>query len=256
VGRLAGKVAIVTGSTRGIGRAIALHFAREGACVLVTGRNRESGEAVVREIGAAGGTARFAAADLACDADVRNVVAAALETWGRLTTLVNNAAATDLVGPGRGDAAIAEVAPTAFARVFEVGILGLYHCCRHAIPAMIEAGGGSIVNISAHAAAHGVPGFAAYSASKGAMEALTRSIAIDYASHGIRCNAIRAGFVQSGPWIDEQMDERAMARLRRNTLTRLGLPDDIAQAATYLASDESAIVTGCVLPVDSGIDAK
>jgi len=256
LGRLAGKVAIVTGSTRGIGRAIAARFAQEGARVVVTGRSRERGEEVAREIQAAGGAARFTAADLGREEDVRRLVSTALEEFGALTTLVNNAAATDLVGPGRGDGPMAEVAPEAWEGVLAVGLRGLRHCCRHAIPALIASGGGSIVNISAHAGARGVPGLSAYTASKGAMNALTRSIAVEYGGQGIRCNAISAGFVASGPWTQEQMDEKAILRLRRMALTRLGVPDDIAWAAVYLASDEAAIVTGAILPVDAGLQAR
>ena len=122
---------------------------------------------------------------------------------------------------------------------------------------MIEAGGESIVNISAHAGVRGVPGFSAYTASKGAMNALTRALAVEHATDGIRCNAISAGFIQSGAWVDEQItDPKALARLRRAYLTRLGVPEDVAHAAIYLASDEAAIVTGVVLPVEGGLQAK
>ena len=257
MGRLDGKVAIVTGATRGIGRAIALMFAREGARVAVTGRHPERGAAVVDEICAAGGVATFFPGELGAEDDVRRVVDAAAERFGRITTLVNNAAATDRVGPGRGDARLVDVDNSAWEAVLAVGLHGLFWSCKHAIPHMIEAGGGSIINISAHAGVRGVSGFAAYTASKGAMNALTRALAVEHGADHIRCNAISAGFIQSGPWVDEQLtDERALARLQRAYLTRLGVPDDVAYAAVYLASDEAEIVTGVVLPVDGGLQAK
>jgi len=259
VGRLDGKVAIVTGSTRGIGRAIAIAFAREGASVALTGRDRDRGAQVVGEIRDAGGDgdAEFLPADLGRQDDVRQMVEGAAQRFGRITTLVNNAAATDRIGPGRGDATVARSDEDAWRAILAIGLDGLRWSCQYAIPHMIEAGGGSIINISAHAGVRGVPGFAAYTASKGAMNALTRALAVEHGADGIRCNAISAGFVQSGPWVDEQMtDEKALARLRRAYLTRLGVPEDIAHAAVYLASDEAEIVTGVVLPVDGGLQAK
>ena len=257
MGRMEGKVAIVTGGTRGIGRAIALAFAREGARVAVTGRHRERGEQVVDEIRDAGGDAAFIPADLSVEEDVRQMADRTVERFGRITTLVNNAAATQWIGPGRGDASVTRVDEEAWQAVLAVGLDGLRWSCRHAIPHMIEAGGGSIVNISAHAGVRGVPGFAAYTASKGAMNALTRALSVEHGADGIRCNAISAGFIESGAWVDEQItDEKARARLRRAYLTRLGVPEDIAHAAVYLASDEAEIVTGVILPVDGGLQAK
>ena len=254
--RLAGKVAIVTGSTRGIGEAIARRFARCGAGVVVSGRDAARGEKVAAGIEADGGEAIFVRADVSRAADASGLVEAAVARFGRLTTLVNNAAATDRVGPGRGDAALAEVEDDAWRAILDTGLEALRLTCRAAVPAMRAAGGGAIVNVSAHAAARGVPGMAAYSASKAAMEALTRSLAVDGAADGIRCNAIRSGFVHSGPWIDEQMDARALERLRARLLTRVPVPDDIAHAAVFLASDEAEVITGTVMVVDAGTGAR
>ncbi len=254
--RLAGKVAVVTGSTRGIGEAIARRFARCGAGVTVTGRDVERGGRVAAGIESEGGRAIFVRADLSREDDVRALVAATVARFGRLTTLVNNAAATERVGPGRGDASLHQVEPGAWDAILDVGLRALRLGCRFAVPAMRDAGGGAIVNVSAHAAARGVSGLAAYTASKGAMEALTRSIAVDCAPDGIRCNAIRSGFVRSGPWVDAQMNERALERMRARLLTRIPVPDDIAHAAVFLASDEAEVITGSVLVVDAGTGAK
>lgn len=253
--RLQGKVALVTGATRGIGRGIAHALAREGAAVVLVGRTAAAGAAVEAEIGAAGGRAAFVTADVGNEADVRRAVAVAVERFGALTTLVNNAAATHLTGiPDRGDGRLGEVGDAAFEESLRVNLWGLLWCCRHAVAAMRDAGGGSIVNISSGVATKGAPAMAAYTASKGAMNALTRSMAVEYGRDRIRVNAISTGLIESGDAIAEFLSDPARRAWVEQSipLPYFGTPEDIAWGCVYLASDESRYVTGTVLPIDGG----
>lgn len=242
MGRLDGEVALVTGSTHGIGAEIARLFGAEGAQVVVTGRDRERGAAVA----AAAGDAAFVAADLEDPAAPARLVAAAVERFGRLTVLVNNAVST-----GTMDGPVTALSDEAWTRILEINLLAAARLCRAAIPVMAASGHGSIVNISSRAGRRASPGLAAYGSSKGALEALTRSIAVDHADEGIRCNTVSPGYILNERRDADLSDERR-AQLEAMHLTRLGRPLDVAYAALYLASKESEFVTGILLPVDGG----
>ncbi len=255
--RLAGKVALVTGSTRGIGRATAQRFAAEGACVIITGRTREAGAEVEEGIRKAGGEATFVPTDLAREADVKAAVGAAISRYGKLTILVNNAAPTELMGPGRLDRSVAEITDDAWDQILRVGLKAVLWACRHAVPRIAEAGGGAIVNISSAASVLGVAGLDAYTASKGALNALTRSMAVEFAPQQIRVNGIVSGMVLTSPGAHKMMADPVLGPATRSMhLTRLGLPEDLANAALFLASDEAAFITGANIPVDGGFTAK
>jgi NAD(P)-dependent dehydrogenase (short-subunit alcohol dehydrogenase family) len=213
--------------------------------VLVTGRDAARGDAVVAEIGAAGGRAAFEAADLEEADSASRLVDAAVSAFGGLTVLVNNA-----VG-GSGDAAMVDVSDEGWQSVLDVALTAAARLCRAAIPHLRAAGHGAIVNVSSRAGERGTPGLAAYSAAKGGLAALTRSIAVDEAQHGIRCNTISPGYILNDRRDADLAGERRQ-RLEAMHLTRLGQADDVAWAAVYLASAESGFVTGVNLPVDGG----
>ncbi len=254
---MAGKVALVTGSTRGIGRAIATRFAAEGASVVITGRTETSGHGVQEEIRAAGGEATYVRADFSREADVEHAIATTVQKYGGLTTLVNNAAPTDLVGPGRGDRSLGEITDDAWDAIMTVALKQIVWCTRHAVPHLTRCDGAAIVNISSAAAMRGVPGIDAYTAAKGAVNALTRSLAVELAGNGVRVNTIVCGMVLTSDGAFKMMDHPVIGPATRALhLTRLGLPEDIANVALFLASDEAAFVTGVNLPADGGALAK
>ncbi len=241
--RLEGKVALVSGSTRGIGRSIAQMFAAEGARVAVTGRTKERGQKVVNLIRDAGGEAEFFELDVRSEDSVREVIDAVHDRFGTLTTLVNNAAPT--VEVGTSIKRLTDVSTEEWNYVITAGLTGpVFWACKYGIPHLRAAGGGAIVNISSGQSVIGLPGFSAYSATKGAMNSLTRSIAAEEAEHNIRCNAIVVGRVVAKGDIG--------AGMVPGHLTRYGEPNDIAYAAMYLASDEAAFVTGSILTADGG----
>ena len=257
--RLAGKTALVTGSTRGIGKAIAARFAAEGARVLVTGRTSPDGESVVESIRAAGGEAGYVRADLTVESDVRAAIDAACEQFGGLDVLVNNVTVTDVlrVGPDRRDGAVTEIETEDWESILRGGATSAFWACKHAFPAMIEAGGGSIVSISSSASTRGVRGMIGHSASKAALEALTRSVAVDGAPHGIRANSLVLGFIADTGGHEALLEDAGRgAALRGMHLTRLGMAEDVAAAALFLASDEAGFVTGISLPLDGGAGCK
>lgn len=254
--RLAGKTALITGSTKGIGRTMAVTFAAEGANVIVTGRSVDAGEAVVAEIAGKGGDARFVAADIGQEADVQRLVDEAVFAYGRIDVLVNNAAPTELAAGG-GDGLLTEVPTSSFDQVMKVGLYGPFWACKYAIPVMQRTGGGSIINISSYAGSFGVPGLPGYSCAKGALNALTRQVAVDFADAGIRSNAIVIGFVVSGGVSDVLASHPVVGKAFRDmTLTRSGTSQDVAWLAVYLASDQAEFISGAFMAADGGLGAR
>jgi 3-oxoacyl-[acyl-carrier protein] reductase len=254
--RLKDKVAIVTGSTRGIGEGIARLFAEEGAQVIVSGRRQEAGEAIARSISAAGGRADFLRMDLEQEDSVAELFKSVAGRYGRLDILINNAAPTELHGWGKTDDSIHRLSLAAWRRLTSAGPDGFFLACHYALPLLMASGGAAIVNISTAASKQGIAGMDGYTALKGAVNALTRSMAVTYASSGVRCNAVIVGGIETpglkGLANQQWLDIAASA----NPMKRLGSPRDIALACAYLASDESRFVTGSEITVDGGMLAE
>ncbi len=249
--RLAGELALVTGSTSGIGRAVVARFAAEGARVVVTGRDHDRGREAVDAITAAGGVATFLAAELGDPGSGAELVTRAAHELGGLTVLVNNAVSGAV---DASDGAVAALTTESWEATLRVNLTAPMELCRAAIPHMQQAGHGSIVNVSSRQAERAARGFTAYIASKSGLNGLTRAIAVDYASDRIRCNTISPGYVINERRDADLSDERR-TRLEGMHLTRLGVADDVAHAAVYLASAESEFLTGVNLPLDGGSSA-
>jgi meso-butanediol dehydrogenase / (S,S)-butanediol dehydrogenase / diacetyl reductase len=252
--RLEGKVALVTGGTRGIGRGTVEMFAREGAAVGFTGRSEDTGLDVERAVRDAGGRATFIRADNGSEEQIAGAVDATVSAFGDVTTLVNNAISNDDVGSGR-DSHVDVMDNETFDTIMTVALKGAFWCSKYCIPHMRRAGNGSIVNISASSSKLALPGRPAYQSSKGAINALTRQMAVDYGKENIRVNAIIVGFIFTGSpeMIAMLANPEYRAAFEKNVLTpRLGEPADIAAGATYLASDEAGYVTGTQLTIDGG----
>jgi NAD(P)-dependent dehydrogenase (short-subunit alcohol dehydrogenase family) len=249
-GRLDGKTALITGSAAGLGRVAAELFAREGANVVVA--DLADGSATVAAISSAGGRASYVPLDVADDASVRGAVQHAVDAFGALHILHNNAG----ISPGDDDGPTTTSDET-WQQVLDVNVTGVARCCRWGIPAMLASGGGSIVNVASFVAHLGAatPQIA-YTASKGAVLSMTREIAVIYARHGIRCNALCPGPVLT-PLLAKFLDDEAkrQRRLVHIPMGRFGEPIEIANAALFLASDESSFMTGQSLLIDGGITA-
>ena len=242
--RLQGKVALVSGSTRGIGRSTAQMFAAEGAKVAITGRTVDRGEKVVNLIREAGGEAEFFALDVTDEGSVRSVMDATVERFGALHVLINNAAPTDAVSTTVKP--LTEVSTDEWNRIILGTLTGnVFWACKYGIPHIAASGGGSIVNISSGQSVVGLTGFSAYSAAKGGINSLTRTLAAETSALGIRVNTIVVGRVVAH-------SKDTGVGIGAGHLTRLGEPNDIAYAATWLASDESAFVTGSLVTADGG----
>jgi NAD(P)-dependent dehydrogenase (short-subunit alcohol dehydrogenase family) len=247
MGRLDGKVALITGGGRGIGRAAAQRFAAEGAKVTVAEIDGADGKATVAAIRSAGGDARFVETDVARPESVEAAIKATLDAFGGLHVLYNNAG-----GATARDGKVTDMALDEFWRTIGVDLFGTFLGCRFAIPIMATAGGGSIINTTSIRALIGTAGADAYTSAKGGVLTLTKALALQWASAGIRVNAIAPGVVLS---------ERVRALLKEDdpifqkSLLGASEPEDVAGLALYLASDESRRVTGAILPVDSGASA-
>lgn len=246
--RLDGKVALITGGNAGIGESVAKRFAEEGAAVVITGRRQSELDRVVREISAHGGKVLAVAGSVTDDGHVRAVVQQALASFRKIDVLVNNA------GVGDFGKRLHEMDDAAWAQVLDVNLTGVFRMTRAVIPEMLKQAGGAIVNISSVASLVGIPLLSAYAASKGALDALTRSVAIDYATDGIRCNVVNPGL------IDTPMAAPLMANpdqlgsiLSHYPIRRPGKPEEVANMVLYLASDESAWVTGGTFRIDGGM---
>jgi NAD(P)-dependent dehydrogenase (short-subunit alcohol dehydrogenase family) len=253
-GRVEGKVAIVTGGGSGIGAATSKLLASEGAAVCVADLIGERAQQVADEIVAAGGRAIGVAADVSIEADVIAMVAAAVEAFGGLDVLHNNAALTDpdLFAP---DQRITEMPVDTWDLTMAVNVRGPMLGCKHAIPRMIERGGGSIVNMSSTSSRLGDHTRTAYGVSKAAVNTLTNYVATQYGLDGIRCNTISPGPILT-PALRNNIPPDVANVIQRNVLTpRLGEPDDIAHLVLYFASDESAYVTGQYIGCNGGLDA-
>ena len=240
--RLEGKVALITGSTRGIGRTMAEMFAEEGAKVVLSGRSADKGEKNVQRIRDAGGEATFVPLDVGDEASVQEAVAAAVDAYGPITTLINNAAPTALVNVSIKP--ILELTTQEWDDIVRGTLTSAFWVAKHTVPHMIEAGGGSIVNISSGGSVFGVPGLSAYSAAKGGMNSLTRVMSVEFGQHGIRCNTIIVGRVVS--YAQDRGPETT------KELMRVGNPKDIGYAAVWLAADESEWITGSEITADGG----
>ena len=247
--RLKDKVVLITGAGRGIGRAAALVFAKEGARVVVNDIDG-AGDETVEAIAGTGGQARFVRADVSSEADVRELFDRIVEWHGGLDVLYNNAAIGYSSPITHGD--VTELSEADWDKVLDVNLKSVFLCCKYAIPLMDRQGGGSIVNTSSCMGLGATPGADAYTAAKGGIIALSRSLAKAYGAKGIRVNVVVPGTVAT-PMIQPILDDAEWTRRSSDVpLGRLGTPEDVAHAALYFASDESSFTTGAVLIVDGG----
>ena len=252
--RLKEKVSIITGAGSGMGRVAALRFAAEGSRVVVADSQETAALETVRQVRAAGGEATPITVDVSVEAGARAMVELAIQKYDRVDVLYNNAG----IMP-EADHSVVDTPVEAWDQVMAVNVRGVYLACKYAIPRMIERGSGSIINVSSFVALLGcsVPQDA-YTASKGAVLALTRSLAVQFAPQGVRTNAILPGPVETPLLMEWLLKDEAAKQLRlaRNPTGRFGKPEEIVAMAVYLASDESAWTNGASLVIDGGISVN
>jgi len=255
MGRVDGKVAVVTGAALGIGRATSTLLAKEGAKVAVTDILAEEGQQLVKEINASGGEARYWNLDTSDEQSVSDALAAVVDTYGRLDVLVNNAGISGVNKPTD------EITLEEWNRVISIDLTGVFLCTKHAIPYLRRGGGGSIVNLSSIYGLVGAPDAPAYHAAKGGVRLMSKTDALLYAADNIRVNSVHPGFIWT-PMVEHflaeqgDLDAGRMALDELHPLGHVGQPEDIAYGILYLASDESKFVTGSELVIDGGYTAR
>jgi len=246
--RLEGKVALITGGASGIGQATALLFARERAKVVVADISGDGAERTARKIKDLGGEAISVEVDVSKERDVEAMVQKAVQSYGRLDCAFNNAG---IEGQG---APTAECTEEDWLRVISVNLTGVWLCLKYEIAQMLKQGSGSIVNTSSGAGLVGLPGAPAYVAAKHGVAGLTKSAALEYAKSGIRVNAVCPGFIRT-PMVERVLDKGEFTEteaMEWQPLGRMGRPEEIAEAVTWLCSDAASFVTGLPMPVDGG----
>jgi NAD(P)-dependent dehydrogenase (short-subunit alcohol dehydrogenase family) len=252
--RLDGKVAVITGAGSGMGRVAAQMFAAEGAKVVVAEFAADAGEETVRQVADVGGEASFVKADVSREEDARAMIDHAVERFGRIDVLYNNAG----IMP-EADHSVTDTDVAVWDQVMAVNLRGVFLGCKYAIPRMVEQGSGSVINISSFVAILGcsVPQDA-YTASKGAVLSLTRSLAVQFGPKGVRSNAICPGPIETPLLMDWLLKDEAAKQLRlaRNPTGRFGKPEEVVNAAIYLASDESRWTNGAQFVIDGGISVN
>ncbi len=254
-GRVRGKVAVVTGAALGIGRACAKLLAQEGAAVAVTDVRDDEGKALVEEICQAGGTVGYWHLDVSKEDAVRDVMASVKAKFGPITVLVNNAGISGVDKPTH------EIDSKDWDRLMAVNVNGVFYCTKHVLPQMMEAGVGSIVEVSSIYGIVGAPDVPPYHASKGAVRMMAKTDALIYAPKGIRVNSVHPGFIMT-PMVENFLKSKGDLEAGRkmvdalHPLGHMGEPMDIAYGVLYLASDESKFVTGTELVIDGGYTAR
>jgi len=252
MGKLDKRVAIITGAGSGIGRATALLFAKEGAKVVVADNVVSGGEETVSMIREAGGEACFVKTDVSREGDIQLMIKVALDDYGQLDILYNNAGIVGKLGPTH------EVDNADWDRVISINLKGVFLGMKFAIPEMLKRGGGVIINTASVAGLVGFSGLSAYSASKGGVIQLTKTAALEYATQNIRVNCICPGVIWS-PMVERMTggsEEVKKQFIEKEPVGRMGKPEEIAQAALFLASDDASFITGIPLPVDGGFIAQ
>jgi len=253
-----GKVCLVTGAGSGIGRATAMGFAQRGAKVVVADVNADNAASVVAEITAAGGTATAVTADMTIPKNIDAMLDRAVETYGRLDVLHNNAFGVPPTLQGRRMARVAELDQNVWDYTLQVGLTAVMQATRSALPVMLRQGGGAIVNTASISGLFGDYGIAAYNAMKAGVVNFTRTVAMEYAPHNIRCNCICPGAIDT-PLLRRSLDTIqgfSQATIAAIPMGRLGRPEEMANVAMFLASDLASYVTGAAFVADGGLTAK
>ena len=246
-----GKVAVITGGSSGIGRATAIKFAALGAKVVLAARGEERGEAVATEIRETGGKAIFVRTDVTVESEVESLVREAVEAFGSLDIAFNNAGLWSALGPTH------EIDEESWDRELAVNLKGVWLCLKHEVIQMLQHGGGAIVNDSSAGGLKGAASAAAYSDAKHGVIGLTRSAAVEYGARGIRVNAVCPGFIATPMTQFMSDDPETISRVvSAYPVGRVGNPEEIANAVTWLCSEDAAFVTGIAMPVDGGFVAK